>query len=111
MPQSALICKGFGTETKETLQPQNVHWFREANKGRTNISWQRQASCEITRSTQDTVTCRTVPPGVDGKRSSSDTDPKDFQKFCKEGAVAVLGSILLGMFFCCLIHLWRKRRR
>ncbi|XP_030350831.1 serine/arginine repetitive matrix protein 1-like isoform X1 [Strigops habroptila] len=25
--------------------------------------------------------------------------------------MAVLGSMLLGMVFCCVIHLWRKRRR
>ena len=99
------------TETKEMLQPQDVHWFRDANKVRQNISWQCQSSCEISSHTQDTLTCRIVPPGVDGKRSSNAADPKDFQNNCIEGAVAVLGSVLLGLVLCCVISLWRKRRR
>ena len=99
------------TETKEMLQPQDVHWFRDVNKVRKNISWQCPTSCEITSSVWDTLTCRIVPPGVDGKRKSNAEDPKDFQKYCIEGAVAVLGSVLLGMVFCCAICVWRKRRR
>ncbi|KAM6232294.1 uncharacterized protein M6G45_014932 [Spheniscus humboldti] len=50
-------------------------------------------------------------PGVDGKRNTNATDPKDFQKYCIEGAVAVLGSMLLGMALCCVICLWRKRKQ
>ena len=99
------------TETKGMLQPQDVHWFRDANKVRQNISWQCQSSCEITSSAQGTLRCRIVPPGVDGKRSPNAADPKDFQNNCIEGAVAVLGSVLLGMVLCCVIRLWRKRRR
>ena len=66
------------TETKEMLQPQDVHWFRDANKVRQNISWQCQSSCEISSHTQDTLTCRIVPPGVGGKRNSNARDPTDF---------------------------------
>ncbi|XP_064330179.1 uncharacterized protein LOC135317684 [Phalacrocorax carbo] len=50
-------------------------------------------------------------PGVDGTRNRNAMDPKAFQKYCIEGSVAVVGSILLGMVFCCVIRLWRKRRR
>lgn len=55
--------------------------------------------------------CRIVPAGVDGRRNSDAADSKDFQKYCIEGAVAVLGSMLLGMVCCCAICLWRKRKR
>lgn len=99
------------TETKAMLQPQDVHWLGEASKGRMSISWQCQPSCEIASIKQHTLTCRIVPPGVDGKRNSNDVAPEDFQKHCIEGAVAVLGSMLLGMVLCCMISLWRKRKR
>ena len=66
------------TETKEMLQPQDVHCFRDVNKVRKNISWQCQTSCEITSSAQDALTCRIVPPGVGGKRNSNARDPTDF---------------------------------
>ncbi|KAM9265253.1 uncharacterized protein RDI95_012805 isoform 1-T2 [Morus bassanus] len=50
-------------------------------------------------------------PGMDGRRNANATDPKDFQKYCVEGAVAILGSVLLGMVWWCAICLWRKRKR
>ena len=78
---------------------------------RKNISWQCQTSCEITSSVQDTLMHRIVPPGVDDKRNTNAMDPQDFRYYCIEGAVAVLGSVLFGMILCCVIHLWRKRRR
>ena len=99
------------TETEEMLQPQDVHCFRDVNKVRKNISWQCQTSCEITSSAQDALTCRIVPPGVDGKRNSNARDPMDFQKYCIEGAVVVLASMLLGLIVGCVICLWRKRKR
>ncbi|XP_075622181.1 uncharacterized protein LOC142603772 isoform X2 [Balearica regulorum gibbericeps] len=49
--------------------------------------------------------------GVDGKRNANAMDPDDFQKYCIEGAVAFLGSMLLGMVLCCGIYVWSKRRR
>ena len=99
------------TETKETLQPQDVHCFRDPKKVRKNISWQHRASCEITGGVQDTLMYRMVPPGVDGKRNANAMDPNDFQKYCIEGAAAILGSMLLGMVLCCGIYVWRKRRQ
>ena len=48
---------------------------------------------------------------MDGKRNANAADAKDFQKYCTEGAVVVLGSVLLGMVLCCVVHLWRKGRR
>ena len=93
------------------FQPQDVHLFRDAYKVRKNISWQCQTSCGITSSAQDILTCRIVPPGADGKRNSNAADPEDSQKYCIEGAVAILGSVLLGMVFCCVIRLWRKRKQ
>ena len=92
-------------------QPQDVQCFREANKERRNISWQRQASCEMSSSVQDTLTHRVIPPGVGGKRNTNAMDPEDFWKYYTEGGMAVLGSMLLGMVSCCAIRLWRKRRR
>ena len=92
-------------------QPQDVPWLRDATKARMSISWQCQASCEMSSSVQDTLTHRILPPGVDGTRNRNAMDPKAFQKYCIEGSVAVVGSILLGMVFCCVIRLWRKRRR
>ncbi|XP_040977697.1 uncharacterized protein LOC121233092 [Aquila chrysaetos chrysaetos] len=50
-------------------------------------------------------------PGVDGKRNANAADAKDFQKYGIEGATVVLGSVLLGMVLCCVVRLWRKRRR
>ncbi|XP_074878319.1 uncharacterized protein LOC142028250 isoform X2 [Buteo buteo] len=49
--------------------------------------------------------------GVDDKRNTNAVDPQDFRYYCIEGAVAVLGSVLFGMILCCVICLWRKRRR
>ncbi|XP_054697873.1 uncharacterized protein LOC129212992 isoform X6 [Grus americana] len=49
--------------------------------------------------------------GVDGKRNANAMDPDDFQKYCIEGAAAILGSMLLGMLLCCGIYVWRKRRQ
>ncbi|XP_054688193.1 uncharacterized protein LOC129208844 isoform X1 [Grus americana] len=49
--------------------------------------------------------------GVDGKRNANAMDPNDFQKYCIEGAAAILGSMLLGMLLCCGIYVWRKRRQ
>ena len=48
---------------------------------------------------------------MDGKRNANAMDPKDFQKYCIEGAVAILGSVLFGMILCGVICLWRKRRQ
>lgn len=50
-------------------------------------------------------------PGVGGKRNSNAADANDFQKYCIEGVVAVLGSMLFGMAACGAICLWRKRKR
>ncbi|KAM6140415.1 LOW QUALITY PROTEIN: inositol 1,4,5-trisphosphate receptor-interacting protein-like 1 [Pterocles gutturalis] len=50
-------------------------------------------------------------PGVDGKTNSNAVESRHFQRYCIEGAAAVLGSMLLGMAFCCAIHVWRKRRQ
>ncbi|XP_074669063.1 uncharacterized protein LOC141918445 [Strix aluco] len=47
-------------------------------------------------------------PGMDGKRRANAADPTDFRKYCMEGAAAILGSMLLGMVFFCVIHVWRK---
>ena len=107
------MCNGFGSclssaETKETLQPQDSHWLRVADKVRRNWPWPCQTSCEITSSVQDTLTYRIVPPGMDGKRRANAADPTDFRKYCMEGAAAILGSMLLGMVFFCVIHVWRK---
>ena len=60
---------------------------------------------------QDTLTYTIVPSGVDGKRNANAMDPKDFRKYCIEGAVAILGSVLFGMILCGVICLWRKRRQ
>ncbi|XP_074419703.1 uncharacterized protein LOC141733351 [Larus michahellis] len=49
--------------------------------------------------------------GVDGKRNTNVADPKDFQKYCIEGAMAILGSMLFGMGLCCAICLWRVRKK
>ena len=75
------------------------------------ISWQHQASCEIIRGLQGTLTFRMVPPGVDGQKNANAMDPDDFQRYCIEGAMAILGSMLLGMVFFCAIYMWRRRRR
>ena len=45
---------------------------------------------------------------MDGKRRANAADPTDFRKYCMEGAAAILGSMLLGMVFFCVIHVWRK---
>lgn len=50
-------------------------------------------------------------PGGDGKRRTNATDANNFQKYCLEGAMAILGSILFGMVLCCAICLWRKRKK
>ncbi|XP_030350688.1 uncharacterized protein LOC115611613 isoform X2 [Strigops habroptila] len=50
-------------------------------------------------------------PGVDDKKNPNAADQNEFRKLCTEGIMVVLGSMLLGMVFCCVIHLWRKRRR
>ncbi|XP_074709439.1 uncharacterized protein LOC141936417 [Strix uralensis] len=50
-------------------------------------------------------------PGTDGKGRANAADPMNFRKYCVEGALAVLGSMLLGMVFCCVICVWRKRKR
>ncbi|KAM6232276.1 uncharacterized protein M6G45_014916 [Spheniscus humboldti] len=109
--QTAALPHVLSIRPREFCSPRDVHWFRDANKVRKNISWQCQTSREISSSVQDTLTYRIVPPGVDGKRNTNATDPKDFQKYCIEGAVAVLGSMLLGMALCCVICLWRKRKQ
>ncbi|KAM6033096.1 uncharacterized protein LJ206_001838 isoform 1-T1 [Theristicus caerulescens] len=49
--------------------------------------------------------------GVDGKRNTNATDPKDFRNSCIEGVVAILGSVLFGMVLCCAICLWRRQKR
>ncbi|XP_054667252.1 uncharacterized protein LOC129200020 [Grus americana] len=49
--------------------------------------------------------------GVDGQKNANAMDPDDFQRYCIEGAMAILGSMLLGMVFFCAICMWRRRRR
>ena len=102
---------GVSFVSTEMLQPQDGHSFGDANKVRETISWQCQTSCEIASRAQDTLTCRIVPPGVDGRRNSNAVDANDFQKYCIEGAVAVLGSVLFGMALCGAICVWRKRKQ
>ena len=92
-------------ETTDISKPQDVQWFRDASKGRENISWHGQASCEILSSAQDMLRRRNVPPGVGGKRNSNAGEPDDLQKNYLENTVAVLGSVLFGMLLCCAIHL------
>ncbi|KAM9266887.1 uncharacterized protein FYN16_006096 [Cariama cristata] len=50
-------------------------------------------------------------PGVDGRRSANAVGPQDFRKYCTEGVMAILGSMLLGMVFCFAIYQWRKRQK
>ncbi|KAM6389811.1 uncharacterized protein O9250_012947 [Rhynochetos jubatus] len=49
-------------------------------------------------------------PGVDGRRNTHAVNANMFQKYCIEGVVAILGSMLLGVVFYCAISLWRKRK-
>lgn len=51
------------------------------------------------------------PNVVVGRADTSAVDANSFQKYCIEGIVAVLGSMLLGMVLCCVLHVWRKRRK
>lgn len=44
-----------------------------------------------------------------GRADTDAVDTNSFQTYCIEGIVAILGSILLGMVLCCVIHVWRKR--
>ena len=99
-------------ETKEMLQPQHVQWFRDANKGRENISCHGQASSEIPSSAQDTLmlTRRIVPPGVSGKRNSNAVNADGYWSYCIEGIAAVLGSVVFGMILCCGVCVWWRRR-
>lgn len=48
---------------------------------------------------------------VVGRGDTEIVDANSFQKYCIEGIVAVLGSMLLGMVLCCVLHVWRKRRK
>ncbi|XP_017594292.1 PREDICTED: uncharacterized protein LOC108447782 [Corvus brachyrhynchos] len=48
---------------------------------------------------------------VVGRADPNAVDADNFQKYCVEGIVAVLGSMLLGMVLCCVLHVWRKRRK
>jgi len=97
-------------ETKEMWQPQDVEWFPPF-KGRENISWHGQASCEIPSSAQVMLTRRIVPPAVGGKTNSNAEDPDELETYYLEGAVAVLGFVLFGILLCCVIYLYRKRKR
>ncbi|XP_032937218.1 uncharacterized protein LOC117007884 isoform X2 [Catharus ustulatus] len=54
---------------------------------------------------------RANPDAVVGKADTGAVDANSFQKYCIEGIVAVLGSMLLGMVLCCVLHVWRKRRK
>ncbi|KAM6331290.1 uncharacterized protein FN964_014849 [Alca torda] len=49
--------------------------------------------------------------GADGRGNTNAADPKDFQKYCTEGAMAILGSMLFGMGLCFAICLWRERKK
>lgn len=51
------------------------------------------------------------PGAVLGRADSNAVNANSFQKYCVEGIVAVLGSMLLGMVLCCVLHVWRKRRK
>lgn len=51
------------------------------------------------------------PNIVVGRADPNAVDADNFQKYCIEGIVAVLGSMLLGMVLCCVLHVWRKRRK
>ncbi|TRZ16004.1 hypothetical protein HGM15179_011078 [Zosterops borbonicus] len=51
------------------------------------------------------------PNAVVGRADTNAVDANSFQKYCIEGIVAVLGSMLLGMVLCCVLHVWRKRRK
>ncbi|XP_069728057.1 uncharacterized protein [Phaenicophaeus curvirostris] len=53
----------------------------------------------------------TGAPGEDGDKNSKTVALKGFWSYCSEGIAAVLGCMLLGMVFCCVCRLWRKRRR
>ncbi|XP_077047865.1 uncharacterized protein LOC143696181 [Agelaius phoeniceus] len=46
-----------------------------------------------------------------GRADTNAVDASSFQTYCIEGIVAILGSMLLGMVLCCVIHVWRKRRK
>ncbi|KAM4756466.1 uncharacterized protein ACIQIH_019232 [Cyanocitta cristata] len=51
------------------------------------------------------------PNIVVGRADPNAVDADNFQKYCIEGIVAVLGSMLLGMVLCCVLHVWKKRRK
>ncbi|KAL2296198.1 hypothetical protein Nmel_018492 [Mimus melanotis] len=51
------------------------------------------------------------PDAVLSRADTNAVDANSFQKYCIEGIVAVLGSVLLGMVLCCVLHVWRKRRK
>ncbi|CAN8205740.1 unnamed protein product [Coccothraustes coccothraustes] len=51
------------------------------------------------------------PNTVLGRADTNAVDANSFQTYCIEGIMAILGSIVLGMVLCCVIHVWRKRRK
>ncbi|XP_056364741.1 uncharacterized protein LOC130262015 isoform X2 [Oenanthe melanoleuca] len=59
----------------------------------------------------DAVESGAYPDTVLGRVDTNAVDANSFQKYCIEGIVAVLGSMLLGMVLCCVLHVWRKRRK
>lgn len=128
------------TEAMETLPPQDIPLFRDPNEIRKNICWHCQPSGEIStltctfgppgvkslslnsavRRSTNTGNSGADPNAVDnradadavvGRGDTEIVDANSFQKYCIEGIVAVLGSMLLGMVLCCVLHVWRKRRK
>ncbi|XP_064027077.1 uncharacterized protein LOC135190089 isoform X2 [Pogoniulus pusillus] len=56
------------------------------------------------------VSAQKTGAGEAGRRSTNPGDAQDFQKYCIEGVVAVLGSVLFGMLLCCALCVWKRRR-
>lgn len=71
----------------------------------------RSASAGSTRAEPTAADSRADPNAVLGRADTDAVDANSFQKYCIEGIVAVLGSMLLGMVLCCVFHVWRKRRK
>ncbi|XP_066193260.1 uncharacterized protein [Sylvia atricapilla] len=71
----------------------------------------RSASTGNGRADTNAVDNGADPNAVVGRADTNAVDANSFQKYCIEGIVAVLGSMLLGMVLCCVLHVWRKRRK
>ncbi|KAM9009086.1 uncharacterized protein PRD47_011329 [Ara ararauna] len=94
-------------EAAQELNPETVEALQEGTRQGAPASGGKRGAY----SSVDEPAYRILPAGVDEKKNPNAADQNEFWKPCTEGITAVLGSMLLGMVFCCVIHLWRKRRR